>query len=78
MDSDTTLYKYRSFSADSLSMLINREFFFSDPRHFNDPYDCQISIIDAIRAAIEQAEVIGTRESVKSKLEKLQKTQPCF
>ncbi|MFZ1827829.1 MAG: hypothetical protein WAW42_03450 [Candidatus Competibacteraceae bacterium] len=37
-------------------MLINREFYFSDPAHLNDPFDCQISIRESVEEAVEHAE----------------------
>ena len=53
-----------------MSLLINREVYFSDPSHFNDPYDCQISLLDAVNAAVEHAETV-TKKGVKDKLSKL-------
>lgn len=50
--SKTNLYKYTKFDAKMLSMLINRELYFASPESLNDPYDCQISISDAIMEAI--------------------------
>ena len=50
-------------------MLKNREFYFSDPKHFNDPVDCQIGIYSALKAAVDLAE--KENETVKSKLQKL-------
>jgi len=66
---DQVLYKYRSFNCRSLSMLKNREFYFSDPKHFNDPVDCQISIYGAVKTAVELAEKEDL--TVKAKLQKL-------
>jgi hypothetical protein len=53
--SKTTLYKYRKFDARTLSMLINKEIYFAGPENLNDPYDCQISITEAIWEAISIA-----------------------
>jgi hypothetical protein len=50
-------------------MLKNREFYFSDPKHFNDPVDCQIGIYRALKAAVDLAD--KGNETVKSKLQKL-------
>jgi len=50
-------------------MLKNREFYFSDPKHFNDPVDCHIGIYSALREAVDLAEKEDS--TVKSKLEKL-------
>ncbi len=35
------LYKYRDFSARSLSMLENNEIYFAESNTFNDPFDCR-------------------------------------
>ena len=56
MTDGETLYKYRTFSAQSLSMLIDRAFYFPEPSELNDPFDCQISIRDALRSGIEIAD----------------------
>ena len=56
--------------AESLSLIVNRELYFSDPAHFNDPYDCQINISEAVMEAIENAE-LSTEHRVKAKLEKI-------
>ena len=50
-----TLYKYRSYSARSLEMLIKREIYFASPEQLNDPYDCRLNVRDALSAAITKA-----------------------
>jgi hypothetical protein len=50
-------------------MLKNRELYFSDPKHFNDPADCRIGIYDALNAAVNLAEKEDS--TVKYKLQKL-------
>ena len=50
-------------------MLKNREFYFSDPKHFNDPADCRIGIYDALKTAVNLAQKEDS--TVKSKLQKL-------
>lgn len=42
------LYKYKSFSVDSLDLLISDKLFFADPTSFNDPLDCNPSVKDNI------------------------------
>lgn len=37
------LYKYESFTAQSLQNLKDQVIFFGSPRNFNDPYDCALS-----------------------------------
>jgi len=51
-------------------MLKDREIYFSDPKHFNDPIDCKISIFSALKAAINLAE--KEDKSIKRKLEKME------
>jgi hypothetical protein len=67
-----TLYKYRGYSAQSLEMLINREFYFASPAQLNDPYDCQISIRDSLSSAVTRAEKLGNPD-LSEKLKRLQK-----
>lgn len=38
------LYKYRSFDVRSLTMVTDHGLFFANPRYFNDPLDCSLSI----------------------------------
>lgn len=71
------LYKYRKYSANSLSSLINQQLHFSAPARFNDPIDCQISITQALKTAIESANK-KTHGAVKSRLEKLMKIEDVF
>lgn len=47
-------------------MLKDREFYFSDPKHFNDPVDCKIGIYSALKAAVDLAKKEDA--SIKSKL----------
>ena len=58
------LYKYRGFNEYSLSIFINKELFFASPQMFNDPFDCQLNLIDGLEAVREQLEVIKTLESI--------------
>ncbi|BBS91560.1 DUF2971 domain-containing protein [Citrobacter sp. Cy234] len=44
----THLYKYKSFSVDSLDLLVSDKLFFANPNSFNDPLDCNPSIKDNI------------------------------
>jgi len=38
------LYKYKSFSVDSLDLLVSDSLYFADPTTFNDPLDCNPSL----------------------------------
>ena len=40
----TTLYKYRAFNEQSLSILINKKIWCASPESFNDPFDCGAEI----------------------------------
>jgi hypothetical protein len=59
-----TLYKYRSYSAQSLSILINRELYFASPQQLNDPFDCQLSIPEALAAAVTKTDSMPTKFQV--------------
>lgn len=49
------LYKYRSFSVRTLRWITDAEVFYSPPREFNDPLDCDPTIdIDVNRSAMER------------------------
>ena len=57
-------------------MLKNRELYFSDPKHFNDPVDCQIGIYSALKSAVELAQKEDS--TVKGKLQKLGKLEEIY
>ena len=42
------LYKYKSFSVDSIDLLVSDSLYFADPTTFNDPLDCNPSVVDDI------------------------------
>lgn len=42
------LYKYKSFSVDSLDLLVSDRLYFADPTTFNDPLDCNPSVLNDI------------------------------
>jgi len=44
MDIPSKLYKYESFSTQSLANLKNGDIYFSLPNQFNDPFDCSLPI----------------------------------
>jgi hypothetical protein len=77
MAKSNLLYKYKSFSATSLSMLINRALYFASPEQLNDPNDCRINIVAALESAVELAEQ-STNENIKQKLEKLHSLDHIF
>ncbi len=70
------LYKYRNYNSRSLSMLKNKEIYFSNPNSFNDPVDCKINILSAVKAAIKLAE--HEEPATKNKLEEIEKLTNLF
>lgn len=42
------LYKYKAFNVDSLDLLVSDSLFFADPTTFNDPLDCNPSVLNDI------------------------------
>ncbi|MBF7958781.1 hypothetical protein [Rahnella victoriana] len=48
-----SLYKYKSFSVDSLDLLVSDRLYFADPTTFNDPLDCNPSVVNDIDNADE-------------------------
>lgn len=67
-----TLYKYRDYSMWPLEMLTKREIYFSTPQQLNDPYDCRISIRQALSQAVQQA-IGGACAKLTERLEQLRK-----
>ncbi|HDC4298833.1 DUF2971 domain-containing protein [Enterobacter kobei] len=45
----SVLYKYKEFNINSLDSLINDTVYLADPVSFNDPFDCQPSVVDDLR-----------------------------
>ena len=48
-----TLYKYRSFNDQALSIIIDREIFCAAPSILNDPFDSQFDITTSLHGAIK-------------------------
>lgn len=74
MDIPKTIYKYESFSAQSLRNLKAQSVYFGSPLGFNDPYDCALkagvahpsdSAVEALRAAY------AVRSNVPPNIQKL-------
>ena len=59
------LYKYRSFDQNALSSLINRTLYFAEPMSLNDPYDCHIGIMTALKSVFSRDDI---REIILGKL----------
>tara|TARA_R110001592_G_C13135396_1_gene746910 strand:- start:562 stop:1359 length:798 start_codon:yes stop_codon:yes gene_type:complete len=49
-------WKFRDVNEGTLSLLINRELWFSNPIFFNDPFDCQIDIDGSFESVEEEIE----------------------
>lgn len=57
MDQPDKIYRYQKFSALSIGALCHDQLYFSEPRSFNDPLDCQPSVesdsnIDRLRLVL--------------------------
>ena len=46
------LYKYYAYNENSLSVLINKEIWVSNPESFNDPFDSKIYIVPFSEAKV--------------------------
>ena len=44
MSSPNKLYKYRKFDLRALKMVTDHGLFFANPRNFDDPLDCSLSL----------------------------------
>jgi hypothetical protein len=53
------LCKYSTFSANSISGLINKAVWFADPRSFNDPFDCRFDILESLPKSFKMPAKIG-------------------
>jgi hypothetical protein len=49
-------WKFRDINEGTLSLLINRELWFSNPSFYNDPFDCQIDIDGSFKAVEDEIE----------------------
>lgn len=54
------LYKYRAFSINSLDSLINDTVYLADPVSFNDPFDCQPSVVDDLDEILKLRDIAAT------------------
>lgn len=50
-------WKFRDVNEGTLSLLINRELWFSNPIFFNDPFDCQVDIDGSFQAVKNEIEI---------------------
>jgi hypothetical protein len=56
MMTDKLIYKYLSFNENSLAIFINCELFFAKAESFNDPFDTQLNLYEALKAFIQEYE----------------------
>lgn len=54
------LYKYRPFNKHTIKIVLNNEIYFSNPKDFNDPFDCQI-VLDFSESKKDWAEIIRNK-----------------
>jgi len=59
-DLPAILYKYRTFSINSLDSLINDTVYLADPVSFNDPFDCQPSVVDDLDEILKLRDIAAT------------------
>lgn len=52
-DNFNTLYKYRTFNDQALSVLIDKEIFCAAPENLNDPFDSQFDVRKSLRSALK-------------------------
>jgi len=65
-DSWSTVYKYRGFNRDAISLLVDRELYFASPEQLNDPHDCQIDVTAALREALAEFDLSGASPDRKA------------
>ena len=59
------LYRYGTFSANSICSLINKTVWFADPRSFNDPFDCRFSILESSPKSFKMPAKLGAEVMVE-------------
>lgn len=69
------LYKYKSFSVDSLDLLVSDKLYFADPTTFNDPLDCNPSVLNDIDSTYELNAILHklVKDNHQTELEKAAK-----
>ncbi|MGK2895501.1 DUF2971 domain-containing protein [Klebsiella michiganensis] len=69
------LYKYKSFSIDSLDLLVSDSLYFADPTTFNDPLDCNPSVLNDIDNADKLNDILHklVKDNHQKELEKAAK-----
>ncbi|MGM8754373.1 DUF2971 domain-containing protein [Enterobacter chuandaensis] len=76
------LYKYKSFSVDSLDLLVSDQLYFANPNSFNDPLDCNPSIkdnihdVDVLKDILKRLIIDNTKKELTEAASKIKYTGP--
>lgn len=62
MERPAKLYKYQPFTAQTLTNLTRRNWYFAAPAAFNDPFDCQYQLVDLSPGDINDILALADRE----------------
>ncbi|MFZ3618212.1 DUF2971 domain-containing protein [Leclercia barmai] len=82
LDIPTHLYKYKSFSVDSLDLLVSDKLYFANPNSFNDPLDCNPSIkdnihdVDVLKEILKRLITDNTKKELTEAASKIKYTGP--
>ena len=52
--SENIIYKYKSVNKNSLAFFINCELYFANAESFNDPFDTQLKLYEALRSFVDE------------------------
>ncbi|MEB7605827.1 DUF2971 domain-containing protein [Enterobacter kobei] len=78
----THLYKYKSFSVDSLDLLVSDKLYFANPNSFNDPLDCNPSVrdnmhdVDALKKILKRLIIDNTKKELTEAASKINYNGP--
>lgn len=76
------LYKYKSFSVDSLDLLVSDKLYFANPNSFNDPLDCNPSVkddmndVDTLKKILKQLIIDNTKKELTEAASKINYSGP--
>lgn len=62
-DSWAPVYKYRAIDRNFFSVMLDKELFFAAPESLNDPLDCQIDLIEALKEALSEVDLADFEEN---------------
>lgn len=78
----TRLYKYKSFSVDSLDLLVSDKLYFANPNSFNDPLDCNPSVrddindVDVLKKILKRLIIDNTKKELTEAASKIKYSGP--